>query len=130
MAVFDFIGFFGEKNTQGVERFTKTFADGTFRTYLEGGGVALGERQLVVDEVSKTERNYIAAFHLARNQATTLANYKFTMYDSDVVNHADPTGASSTGRLEAIFLDDKITWNRVGPCRWSTNLRVFITAVG
>lgn len=124
--VFPSLGYYGESDEDGVERFTRTFADGSYRTYLEGGGAELRTKELVFNGINKDERIAYNDFVKTHNKAATIAAFEFYLYDSLVRSTVDLSGADATGRLVAIFLASKIKWSRDGPCRWSGRIPVFI----
>lgn len=124
--VFPTFGNFGEQDEDGVERFTRTFADGSYRTYLEAGGAEIRVKTLIIGDVSKAERISINSFVKTHNKAASIAAFEFYLYDPLVASSIDPTGASATGRMVAIFLEPKVKWTWDGPCQHSGQIKVFI----
>jgi hypothetical protein len=122
MAVFPVMATWGYASEVSFDEIQRVYADLTYRRYLKSTA-AHKTRALQLDDISQTEYDTLEAFFIARKQASS-PNDQFIIYDPNVVNSIDLTGASSTGRHSAIFLDKGISFTRDGPCSYSGSINV------
>jgi hypothetical protein len=111
--------------TSGVafEEILRVYADLNYRHYLRSSA-AHKTRQLQFEDLSQSEKESIETFFIARKQETGANSGQFYCYDPDSVNSIDLTGASSTGRHTAIFMESEISFTRDDACSWSGNVAV------
>lgn len=121
--VFPTLGYFGGTKEEGASRFTRVYADGTYRTNLRSATV-VDAIEIKISGAPKTERDAVQTFFVARVTAVTIAGFEFYVYDGDLVDTVDLMGASATGRRVGIFLDERLKWSRDGTCRWSSTARI------
>ena len=122
MAVFPVMPTYGYGTNAGFEEIQRVYADLSYRRYLKSTAVHK-VRALQFEELSQSEYDSIEAFFIAQKQASS-PNDQFTIYDPNVVNSIDPTGASATGKHTAIFLDSEINFTRDDACSYSGSLNV------
>lgn len=122
MAVFPVMCSLGYGTGVSFDEILRIGPDLSYRRYSKSS-VPRKTRALKFDELSQSEYDSIEAFFIARKQATGTGS-EFIVYDPNVVNSIDPTGASPTGRHTAIFLDSEINFTRDDQCSYSGSLNV------
>jgi hypothetical protein len=120
--VFPIEAHFGSDHGIEAPEFFRRYADGTYRRVLEAN-VMTRDIRLVLKNMGESERDALDAFFTARKLSTG-SGCEFYIYDFDEVDDIDLTGASTTGRHLAVFLDKRITIPRNGPCSWSCSLSI------
>lgn len=123
LSVFPVQPSYGYSSGAAFEEIQRVYADLSYRRYLRASA-AHKTRGLQFEDLSQSEKDTIEAFFIARKQDTGADNGKFYCYDPDVVNAPDLTGASSTGRHTAIFMDSEISFTRDDACSYSGSLNV------
>ena len=121
-SVFPVMPSYGYGAGVSFEEILRVYADLSYRRYLRANA-AHKTRALKFDELSQSEYDSIEAFFVARKQAAAPGD-QFYVYDPNVVNSIDGTGASTTGRHTAIFLDSEISFTRDDACSYSGSLNV------
>jgi hypothetical protein len=122
MAVLPIQPSYGYSTGLEAKEVLEIYPDLQYRRYQQSSAIH-ETKALVFDELSQAEYDSLKAFFKARKQATGIGD-QFFVYDPDVVNAPDLTGASATGRHNAIFLDSKVEFVRDGPCSYSGTLTV------
>ncbi|MCI0488919.1 MAG: hypothetical protein L0229_20195 [Blastocatellia bacterium] len=122
MAVFPVMPSFGYSSSVEFRETLRVYDDLNHRSYLKSTA-AHTHRALSFEELSKTEKDSIEAFFIARKQASG-SDREFFVYDPDEVDAIDISGVSTTGRHTAIFTDTGIAFTRSGPCTWSGQVNV------
>ncbi len=121
MATFPSMGDFGASHSRGRKRLRRIYDDGATRSYKKSN-FNHQNLTLTFEDVSKDEMQSINTFFDARQSD----NQDFFVYSPLETSVFDPIGVATLGRHTAIFLDDEITWNQSGKCRYSTQIQFFL----
>ena len=121
-SVFPTLGSFGYTAEHGYREKLTSYNDGMYRRNLRS---TFNHRHLVLEfkGIKQAEKDAIVSFFKARKSSAV--DDQFYVYNPEETTVVDLSGASTTGRHTAIFLDDTLEFSRSGRCRWSGSTRVF-----
>jgi len=126
MAIFPVMASQGYSSRTGIKgEVLRVYANLGYRRYRKSNAIHRS-RTLVFQNISKTAYESIVNFFVARKQVSggSGSDHEFIIYDPDQTSVIDLTGAATTGKHTAIFLDDEINFTRSGRCRWSGEVNV------
>ena len=122
-SVFPTQGAYGYTAEHGYREKLTIYNDGMYRRNLRS---TFNHRQLVLEfqGIKQADKEAIETFFKARKSSTV--DDQFYVYNPEETTVVDLSGASTTGRHTAIFLDDTLEFTRNGKCRWSGSTRIFL----
>lgn len=122
-AVFPTLGSLGYEAKHGYRENLRVYENGGYRRYLKSS-FNHKELNLSFKGVSQASKDAIVSFFNARK--SSVSDSEFFVYNPEETTIVDLSGASGTGRHNAIFLDSELSMTRDGRCRWSGSTRVLL----
>jgi len=124
MAVFPYLGNYGHGYDDKAQGILRVYPDLSFRFYKFANAVRT-EMPLVFSRYSQARVDAIRAFFATNKFA------QFFVYDPAVVSAVDPTGASATGRHNAVFAADDgagpiLSIRNLGRCIYDVEIRFIL----